>query len=213
MQRKRLKRIEKDEKGAIGIGTMIVFVGMLIVAAVAVTVILNTSDQLRETAEETGDDTAERIVPPVEVTRVEGNVSEETQQVVDLATYMRIPEGRDAYNIEDNLVIKVDGVDGGEHAFSRSFVYNGSDAATDYPVYHAEVITNTTHSELPIVSSGSLIRIDIRGIDMDEAQLGDGGLSPGSDINFEFMTTFGGSGTRRSYSTPYEYPVDGWIRL
>jgi archaellin len=50
-----------DEKGSIGIGAMIVFIALILVAAVASTVIIKTAEELQDRAEKTGDDTRDQI--------------------------------------------------------------------------------------------------------------------------------------------------------
>lgn len=56
-----MKTIEKsptkNEQGAIGIGAMIVFIALILVAAVASAVIIQTAEKLQQTAQQTGDDT------------------------------------------------------------------------------------------------------------------------------------------------------------
>jgi len=56
-----MKTIEKsptkNEQGAIGIGAMIVFIALILVAAVASAVIIHTAENLQQTAQQTGDDT------------------------------------------------------------------------------------------------------------------------------------------------------------
>jgi hypothetical protein len=50
-----------DEQGSIGIGAMIVFIALILVAAVASTVIIKTAEELQDRAEKTGDDTRDQI--------------------------------------------------------------------------------------------------------------------------------------------------------
>ena len=50
-----------DESGSIGIGAMIVFIALILVAAVASTVIIKTAEELQDRAEKTGDDTRDQI--------------------------------------------------------------------------------------------------------------------------------------------------------
>ena len=50
-----------DERGSIGIGAMIVFIALILVAAVASTVIIKTAEELQDRAEKTGDDTRDSI--------------------------------------------------------------------------------------------------------------------------------------------------------
>ncbi|MFQ3320948.1 MAG: hypothetical protein ACI9O1_000020 [Candidatus Thalassarchaeaceae archaeon] len=54
-------RSRYDEQGSIGIGAMIVFIALILVAAVASTVIIKTAEELQDRAEKTGDDTRDQI--------------------------------------------------------------------------------------------------------------------------------------------------------
>jgi len=50
-----------DEAGSIGIGAMIVFIALILVAAVASTIIIKTAEELQQNAESTSDDTRKQI--------------------------------------------------------------------------------------------------------------------------------------------------------
>ena len=51
----------KNETGAIGIGAMIVFIALILVAAVASAVIIQTAEKLQQNAQQTGADTTDEI--------------------------------------------------------------------------------------------------------------------------------------------------------
>ena len=51
----------KNEYGAIGIGAMIVFIALILVAAVAAAVIIQTAEKLQQNAQASGDDTQEQM--------------------------------------------------------------------------------------------------------------------------------------------------------
>jgi archaellin len=54
-------RTNEEETGSIGIGAMIVFIALILVAAVASAVIIQTGEKLQQNAQQTGDDTQEEI--------------------------------------------------------------------------------------------------------------------------------------------------------
>ena len=55
------KQVQEDNVAAIGIGAMIVFIALILVAAVAAAVIIQTAEKLQQNAETTGDDTAKNL--------------------------------------------------------------------------------------------------------------------------------------------------------
>ena len=57
--------IQEDKIAAIGIGAMIVFIALILVAAVAAAVIIQTAEKLQQNAQTTGDDTADNMAGKV----------------------------------------------------------------------------------------------------------------------------------------------------
>ena len=56
-----------NESGSIGIGAMIVFIALILVAAVASTIIIKTAEELQQNAEQTSSDTRQQISGKVSV--------------------------------------------------------------------------------------------------------------------------------------------------
>ena len=61
---------DRKEEGSIGIGAMIVFIALILVAAVASTIIIKTAEELQQNAENTSSDTRQQISGKVSVADV-----------------------------------------------------------------------------------------------------------------------------------------------
>jgi len=61
---------DRRESGSIGIGAMIVFIALILVAAVASTIIIKTAEELQQNAESTSDDTRKQISGKVSIVEV-----------------------------------------------------------------------------------------------------------------------------------------------
>ena len=70
MRRENVRMNENEVSGSIGIGAMIVFIALILVAAVASAVIIQTGEKLQQNAQQTGDDTREEIGGKVSIITV-----------------------------------------------------------------------------------------------------------------------------------------------
>ncbi|SEH38697.1 flagellin FlaB [Halopenitus malekzadehii] len=66
---------EDEERGQVGIGTLIVFIAMVLVAAIAAGVLINTAGFLQEQSEATGEESTQQVTDRVQVI---GTVGEDT---------------------------------------------------------------------------------------------------------------------------------------
>ena len=67
-----------NERGQVGIGTLIVFIAMVLVAAIAAGVLINTAGLLQSQAEATGEESSEQVTDRVIVSSVAGIAIENT---------------------------------------------------------------------------------------------------------------------------------------
>ena len=65
-----------NERGQVGIGTLIVFIAMVLVAAIAAGVLINTAGLLQSQAEATGEESSEQVTDRVQVSSVSGTALE-----------------------------------------------------------------------------------------------------------------------------------------
>ena len=66
------KNEQRDNVAAIGIGAMIVFIALILVAAVAAAVIIQTAEKLQQNAQTTGQDTTDSMASKMFVVNVGG---------------------------------------------------------------------------------------------------------------------------------------------
>ena len=85
---------EGREEGSIGIGAMIVFIALILVAAVASTIIIKTAEELQQRAEKTADDTRGDISGKVNVVDAFVNSSADLN-VTSLLAIMQLAAGAD----------------------------------------------------------------------------------------------------------------------
>ena len=84
------KKMENDNLAAIGIGAMIVFIALILVAAVAAAVIIQTAEKLQQNAQSTGDDTTDEMSGKVQILNV--FVDDPAEEYV---VYFRLAAGSD----------------------------------------------------------------------------------------------------------------------
>jgi flagellin FlaB len=98
MQRNNENNENNDNIAAIGIGAMIVFIALILVAAVASAVIIQTAEKLQQSAQSTGDDTTDEMSGKIQILNVFVDDPAET-----FVIYFRLAAGSDSTSASDIL--------------------------------------------------------------------------------------------------------------
>ena len=114
------------EEGSIGIGAMIVFIALILVAAVASTIIITTAEELQQRAEKTADDTRGEISGKINIVDafVKTNAAGPPEVIASILLIAQLAAGADevtsnlvtyfitcANAAEDDLVIDTSNID------------------------------------------------------------------------------------------------------
>lgn len=204
--RPRSSFVESRNRGQVGIGTLVVFIAMVLVAAVAAGVLINTAASLQATAEDVSRQSVDRVVDGVEVVSATGHVTGEVDNEVENNTvdtvrlWIRPRAAAGDVNVSGITVKWV-----GPHA-AETLTFGGSGAvapATDdaHKTFNASEALGD--GDLMLETGEEFV------LYLDASQIESGGsdpprtLEPGDEVSVE-MTVSGGS-TSVAYLRVPEY--------
>jgi flagellin FlaB len=121
--------VRRDLDGAIGIGAMIIFIAMVLVAGMAAYVILSTSSQLEITSSQTGKETTEEVATGVQLSTIEGH---NTSGLIDKIVIIITPQAGSPDIDIDNMIIELsDSSIKCVLKYSSSYWVNGTSGISD----------------------------------------------------------------------------------
>ena len=184
-----VKKLRKnDEEGDMGIGTMILFIAMVLVAAVAAALLISTASELNQQAQETGRIAQQEVASGFVVVDKFGVVDASTpNEVDDIYLKMRLSAGSPVVDM-DNVVIEVQTQNG-----EASLILDSDGTDTSSSEYAVETATNDVHGVIRdpegqygsaasgkhIVSQGTIILVHI---DIETAMGGAGNGLEAQDV-------------------------------
>lgn len=98
------KSLTIDKKGMMGIGTMIIFIAMVLVAAVAASVLIQTSQVLQERAYKVGTETIQEVSGGLEIDKIVGYSNANKTYIEYMAMVMSLTAGS-PYIALQNVVV------------------------------------------------------------------------------------------------------------
>ena len=88
-----------ERRGQVGIGTLIVFIAMVLVAAIAAGVLINTAGLLQAQAQQTGEETTAEVSNVIQLGEVVGKDTTSNEKLDQLNASIRLASGSDPINV------------------------------------------------------------------------------------------------------------------
>ncbi len=154
------KMVYKTKKGAQGIGTLIIFIALILVAAVAAGVLIQTASSLQSKSLDVGRQSQEKITTDIEVVQVYADDTSDGYingtPVNDTFTLIvRLGSGSDPVKLDD-LLIKLD-----TQAGSQSLTYSPTGTAAQ-DTYAVTYIINGSNHKDGYLNVGDLAKIQFK---------------------------------------------------
>ncbi len=202
---------KKEETGAIGIGTLIIFIALILVAAIAAAVIIKTAEELEEQGEKVSGDAQKLVSSTPQIKIAEGTVTSGTIGSIDL--YLDL-YGSDAVDMR-NVVLHVLVIPNGGTGDSADLSFNlGNPSSATSAFYGTTEIIDPNNQYNPtgnpaIYLLGERARLKLN----VNLALSASALPPDSSIEIWVHTTSSGHQTYDYFETPSEYPSGGVVKL
>jgi len=165
------------DRGQVGIGTLIVFIAMVLVAAIAAGVLINTAGFLQSSAEESGEQASEQVTNRLVEVNTVGNVTADGQiDWVNMTT--RLAPGSSDVNLNDTTMqwvspdgssqlVAVDSPTGNDYPNFNWTTVQDNDQSIDNddtlndPVDRAQVTINLSQNALNLLDAGQSAELQI----------------------------------------------------
>jgi len=194
------------DRGQVGIGTLIVFIAMVLVAAIAAGVLVNTAGFLQATAEDAGQESVDKVTNRLDVVSQHGLVNGSSDKTVDsLNLTVRLAAGSGAVSLEDttikyvsdstarNLVYKNETGDSGESLGTVSKYDTAvADEGLNKTEYTAVALDDDGDTSYPVLN-GQADRFEIVINTSVVEGSGTNGLSTGDSVELDITSRSGGS--------------------
>ena len=203
----------KNKKGAMGIGTLIVFIAMVLVAAVAASVLINTSGFLQQKASSTGKQSTEQVASGVEVLEVLG--MHNTTNINRTAIFISPNAGSAPLDLSQAVVMLSDGakklvakyntttpdyddLTSGGQVFDNNIDWSTL-KSTEFGIVVIQDADGSCKSTTPVINKGDIVAIVLNTTGLD--------MGPRSTITGTVQPEFGAPGIL-SFTTPATYLDD-----
>ena len=196
------KKIKKDEEAVVGIGTLIIFIAMVLVAAVAASVIIQTQENLQQRAYAVGRQTIRDVSSGIHIIDVNGYTDLAKTKIEYLAISIKPRAGSFDIDLNETLlylqhdnftILSLDPIIKAASVSSEGVFHTLNMTALTATKFGVIAIRDSDNS---IMLNNGMDRDDIATIvvNVSAALPLTGGLEPGEEINGKIVPEVGASG-------------------
>ena len=161
MQKLAWKKRKKEEEGEMGVGTLLIFIAMILVAAVAAGVLVQTAYKLQQQAESTGDEALQDVATGFKVLAVWGT-TDATPAIDHIYMKIALTAGSPGINLDDTKIEIVQTIGGSttsEITLDANTAYNGSADDTTFGMEELRDMAPLTDAGM--MTSGDVFEIHL----------------------------------------------------
>ena len=134
---------DADDRGQVGIGTLIVFIALVLVAAIAAGVLINTAGFLQSQAEQTGQESTEQVSNGIQVNSITTVVDQPNNGIGVLELRVGLAPGSSSVDLTEATIQWV-----GESNSETISIDSGGSPTTAYSA-SGTTVTATSNAEIP----------------------------------------------------------------
>jgi flagellin FlaB len=152
-------RISRDRQDAaeVGIGTLIVFIATILVAAVASAVLIDTSNSLQQKAQSTGQQATQQVATNLDVVQVVGQIlaTGTSGKINALNVTVGLAPGAKQLDLSQLVIRLSDG------SSEKRLVYAQTDAANKYTATSIRDADSSFSAGSPVMTAGDLVLLNV----------------------------------------------------